>query len=66
MGNNASSAKRNYTSSLIAHQKVLEQNVENTPRSSRPQELIKLSAEINQIETKRTVQKKKKINKTRS
>jgi hypothetical protein len=52
-----------YTSSLTAHLKALEQKEANTPKRSRWQEIIKLRAEINQIETKRTIQR---INKTKS
>ena len=54
--------ERAYTTSLTAHLKALEQKEGNTPKRSKQQELIKLTAEINQIETKRTIQ----INKTRS
>jgi hypothetical protein len=52
-----------YTSSLTAHLKALEQKEANTPKRSRWQEIIKLRAEINQIETKRTIQR---INKTKA
>jgi hypothetical protein len=45
-----------YTSFLTAHLKALEQEA-NTPKRSRWQEIIKLSAEINQVETKRTIQR---------
>ena len=45
--------KRAYTSSLTAHLKTLEQNEANTPKMSRWQKIIKLRAEINQIETKK-------------
>jgi hypothetical protein len=55
--------KRAYTSSLTAHLKALEQKEANTPKRSRQQEIIKVRAEIHQIETKRTIQR---INKTRS
>jgi hypothetical protein len=55
--------ERAYTRSLAAHLKVLEQKEANTPKRSRLQEIIKLRAEINQVETKRTIQR---INKTRS
>ena len=55
--------ERAYTSSLRAHLKALEQKEANSPRRSRRQEIIKLRAEINQVETKRTIQR---INKTRS
>jgi hypothetical protein len=41
-----------YTSSLTAHLKALEQKEANTPKRSRWQEIIKLRAEINQVETK--------------
>jgi hypothetical protein len=52
-----------YTRSLTAHLKALEQKGANTPKRSRWQEIIKLRAKINQVETKRTIQR---INKTRS
>ena len=55
--------ERAYTSSLTAHLKALEQKEANTPKRSRWQEIIKLRAEINQVETKRTIQR---INQTRS
>jgi hypothetical protein len=48
---------------LTAHLKALEQKEAITPKRSRQQEIIKLRAEINQIETKRIIQR---INKTRS
>jgi hypothetical protein len=48
-----------------AHLKALEQKEANTPKRSRQQEIIKLRAEINQVETKKNYTKKK-INKTRS
>jgi hypothetical protein len=34
------------------HLKALQQKEINTPKKSRPQEIVKLRAEINQIETK--------------
>jgi hypothetical protein len=55
--------ERTYSSSLTAHLKALEQKEANTPKRSRWQEIIKLGAEINQVETKRTIQR---IIKTRS
>ena len=55
--------ERAYSSSLTAHLKGLEQKEANSPKSSRNQEIIKLRAEINQVETKRTIQR---INQTRS
>jgi hypothetical protein len=51
--------ERAYTSSLTAQLKALEQKEANSPIRSRFQEIIKLRAEINQVETKR-------INQTRS
>ena len=55
--------ERAHTSSLTAHLKALEQKEANSPKRSRQQEIIKLRAEINQVETKRTIQR---INQTRS
>jgi hypothetical protein len=49
--------ERAYTTSLTAPLKALEQKEANTPKRSRHQEIIKLGAEISQIETKRTIQK---------
>ena len=47
--------KRAYTSSLTAHLKALEQKEANTPKRIRQQEIVILRAEINEIETKRTI-----------
>jgi hypothetical protein len=44
--------ERAYTSSLPAHINALEQKEANSPKKSRLQEIIKLRAEINQVETK--------------
>ena len=55
--------ERSYARNLIAHLKALEQKEANTPKRSRRHEIIKLRAEINQLETKRTIQR---INKTKS
>jgi hypothetical protein len=49
--------KRAHTSSLRAHLKGLEQKEENTPKRSRQQKIIKLRAEINQMETKKNYTK---------
>jgi hypothetical protein len=49
--------ERAHISSLTAHLKALEQKEANTPKRSRQQEIIKLRAEINQIETKRSIYK---------
>ena len=46
-----------YIRSLIAHLKALEDKEANTHKRSRRQEINKFRAEINQIETKRTIQK---------
>jgi hypothetical protein len=55
--------ERAHTSSLTAHLKALEQKEANSPKRNRLQEIIKLRAEINQVETKGTIQR---INLTRS
>jgi hypothetical protein len=55
--------ERTYTTSLIVQLKDLEQKEANTPKRSRRLEIIKLRAEVNQVQTKRTIQR---INKTRS
>jgi hypothetical protein len=55
--------ERAHTSSLTTHLKALEQKEANSPKRSRWQEIIKFRAEINQVETKRTIQR---INQTRS
>jgi hypothetical protein len=52
-----------YTSNLTAHFRALGEKEANIPRRSRQQEIVKLGAEINQIKTKRTIQR---INKSRS
>jgi hypothetical protein len=49
--------KRAYTSTLTAHLKAIEQKEANSPKSSRQQEIIKLRAENNQMETRRTIQR---------
>ena len=55
--------EREHISSLTIHLKALEQKEANSPKRSRQQEIIKVRAEINQVETKRTIQR---INQTRS
>jgi hypothetical protein len=55
--------ERAHTSSLTAHLKALEKKEANSPKRSRLQDIIKLRGKINQVETKRTIQK---INQTRS
>jgi hypothetical protein len=54
--------ERAYTSSLTAHLKALEPKEANSPKRSKWQEIIKLRAEINQVETKRNIYR---INQTR-
>ena len=49
--------ERAYTSSLTAHLEALKLKEANSPKRSRWQEIIKLGAEINQVETKRTIQR---------
>jgi hypothetical protein len=55
--------ERGYTSRLTAHLEALELKEANSPKRSRQQEIIKLRAETNQVETKRTIQR---INQTKS
>jgi len=55
--------ERSYTSNLTAHLEALEQKEENTPKSSRWEEIVKFWAKMKQIETKKT---KQRINKTKS
>ena len=55
--------ERAYTNSLTTHLEALELKEANSPKRSRKQEIIKLRTEINQVETKRTIQR---INQTRS
>jgi hypothetical protein len=54
--------ERHYTNKLKAYLRTLEQKV-NSPKRSRRQDIVKLNAEINQIETKKTIQR---IRKTKS
>jgi hypothetical protein len=51
------------TSNLTAHLKALEQQKGDTPKRSRWQETTKHRAEINQVETKRTIER---LNNTRN
>ena len=52
--------ERSYTSSLTTHLKSVEQKETNIHKKSRHQEIIKLWDEINQVGTKRTIQRTKK------
>ena len=54
---------KNGNSSLTTHLKALEKKEANSPKRSRRQETIKIRGEINQVETRRTIQG---INQTRS
>jgi hypothetical protein len=76
MSHNESSAKRKthsskglqkeeraYSSSLTAQLKALEHKEVNSSKRSRRQEITKFSVEMNQVQTKRTIQR---INQTRS
>jgi Rps23 Pro-64 3,4-dihydroxylase Tpa1-like proline 4-hydroxylase len=55
--------ERAHTSRLTTHLKALEKKEANSPKRSRWQEIIKLRGEINQVESRRTIQR---INQTRS
>jgi hypothetical protein len=54
--------ERSHTNNLTAHLKALEQKEANMLKRNRQQEIVKLGAKINQIETKRI----QRINKTNS
>jgi hypothetical protein len=49
--------ERAHTRSLTTHLKALEQKETNSPKRSRWQEIIKLMGKINQVETRRTIQR---------
>jgi hypothetical protein len=55
--------ERAYTSSLTAHLEALELKETNSTERGRQEEIIKLRVEVNQVETRRTIQR---INQTRS
>ena len=55
--------EKSHTRALTEHLKTLEQKESNSPKRTRWQEIIKLRAEINKIETKKTIQR---INETKS
>jgi hypothetical protein len=55
--------KRSYTNSSTGQLRALEQKEANSSKRSRRQEIVKLMAEINQIETKKIIQR---ISKTKS
>jgi hypothetical protein len=52
-----------YTNNLTAQLRALEKKEANSPKMTRRQEIVKLRAKINQIETKKTIQR---ISKTKS
>jgi len=52
--------ERAHNSSLTAHLKALEQKESSAPKRSRQQEMIKLTAEINQVETNKQTNKQTK------
>jgi hypothetical protein len=54
---NKQNVEKAYTRSLTVHLKVLKQKEENSPKRSSWQEIMKLKAEINQVESNRTIQK---------
>ena len=58
--------ERSYTNNLTEHLRALQQKEPNTPKRSIRQELVKLRAQINQIETKKTIQKFNKTNFTQT
>jgi hypothetical protein len=49
--------ERAHTTSLTTHLKSLEQKEANSPKRSRWQEIIKLRGEINQVETRKNIQR---------
>jgi hypothetical protein len=53
--------ERSHTSSLKTHLKALEQQEANSSKWSRWQEINKLRCEINQVETRRTIQRFKQM-----
>ena len=55
--------KTSQINNLTLHQKQLEKEGQNTPKVSRRNEITEIRAEINEIETKKTIVK---INKTKS
>ena len=52
--------ERPYTNNLTVHLRALEQKEANSHKRSRRQEIIKFRAKINQVETKRTIQRSTK------
>ena len=54
---------RKLSNNLTLHQKQLENKEQTKPKVSRRKEIIKIRAEINEVETKKTIEK---INETKS
>ena len=52
LGSLVKKLERSYTGNLTAHQRPLEQNEANIPKRSSCQKIVKLRAEINQVERK--------------
>ena len=58
--------ERSHTNNLTTQLRAIEQKEANSPKRSRRQEIVKIRAETNQVETKKTIQRineTKKINK---
>ena len=55
--------EKSHTSNLTLHLKQLEKKEKTKPKVSKRKEIIKIRAEINEIETKKTIEK---INETKS
>jgi hypothetical protein len=49
--------EKSYTNNLTAHLRAVEQKEVNLPKRSRRFEIVKLGDEINQIETRKTIQR---------
>jgi hypothetical protein len=49
--------ERAHTSTMTTHLKPLEESVANSPKRSRWQDIIRFRGEINQVETRRTIQR---------
>ena len=57
LGASKKKRERAHISNLTAQLKAVEQKEADIPKKSRRQEIIKIRAEIDQIETKRTIEK---------
>jgi hypothetical protein len=63
MGAYIKKTERSQINDLMIHLKLLEKQEEASPKTNRGREIIKIRAEINEIETKQTIQR---INETKS